>query len=156
MNNPHHPVRSVRLAALSLALVLALLGSTALAHVTKSVGDGAYTVVLGYVGAPLYAGQVEQVDISVTDASGNPVDGLAESLRAEIVGPGGATVVVTVRAVRNSPGKYVADFIPTVVGNYDVRLSGFIGEYEFDELFPGVDMVHADPVVGDPAAISVP
>ena|SRR5690606_25049059 len=138
------------------ASLLIVLASFATAHVTKEVGDGAYTIVAGYLNAPLYAGQVEQVDISITDTAGNPVDGLAEAFTAHIVGPGGATVALTVRAVRNSPGKYVADFIPTVVGNYDVRLTGFIGEHEFDELFSGVDMLHADPVVNDPAAISVP
>lgn len=142
--------------ATAATVLLTLVASLAFAHVTKEVGDGAYTVVLGYIGAPLYAGEIEQVDISISDAEGNPVDGLAESLRAEILGPDGASVVVTVRAVRNSPGKYVADFRPTVEGNYDVRLSGFIGEYEFDEVFSGVDMLHADPVVNDPASISVP
>lgn len=138
------------------ATVLGLVTTVSFAHVTKEVGGGAYTIVLGYVGAPLYAGQVEQVDITISDAAGNPVEGLADSLRAEIIGPGGASVVVSVRAVRGTPGSYVADFIPTVAGNYDVRLSGFIGEHQFDEVFPGVDMVHADPVVNDPAAISVP
>jgi hypothetical protein len=150
---------SFRTPAIAKALVASLLilfASSAFAHVTKVVGDGAYTIVVGYLDSPLYAGQIEHADISITDAAGAPVDGLAESLRVEIVGPGGATVVVSIRAVRNGPGKYVAGFIPTVVGNYDVRLSGFIGEHEFDELFEGVEMVHADPVVNDPATISVP
>src|SRR5690606_21951229 len=124
--------------------------------VSKEVGDGAYTVVAGYIDAPLYAGQLEQVDISVTDAAGTGVDGLAEALIVEIIGPDGASVTIAVRAVRDGPGKYVADFIPTVVGNYDVRISGFIGEHEFEGLFSGVEMVHADPVVADPATISVP
>lgn len=150
----HRIVTLVRITVAAAMLTLA--ASSAFAHVTKEVGDGAYTVVVGYIGAPLYAGEIEQVDISITDAAGEPVDGLAESLTAEVLGPDGTSVVVTVRAVRNSPGKYVADFRPTVEGNYDVRLSGFIGEYEFDEVFSGVDMLHADPVVNDPATISVP
>lgn len=150
----HRIVTLVRITVAAAMLTLA--ASSAFAHVTKEVGDGAYTVVVGYIGAPLYAGEIEQVDITITDAAGEPVDGLAESLTAEVLGPDGTSVVVTVRAVRNSPGKYVADFRPTVEGNYDVRLSGFIGEYEFDEVFSGVDMLHADPVVNDPATISVP
>ncbi|MBX3143369.1 MAG: hypothetical protein KF813_06420 [Trueperaceae bacterium] len=137
--------------------LLCLTSTSALAHVTKGVGQvAAYTVVAGFVGAPLYAGQVEQVELTITDAAGNPVEGLAASLTLEILAPGGTTLVVPVRGVRGSPGRYVADFIPTVAGNYDVRLSGFIGEFEFDEVFSGVDMVHADPVVNDPASISVP
>ena len=141
--------------ALATAL-LALLASPVLAHVTKVVGDGAYSVVLGYLDAPLYVGEVETAEINISDADGNPVEGLAESLVAEILGPDGATLTLTVRSVHGTPGIYLADFVPTVVGNYDVRLRGFIGKYEFDEVFSGVEMVHADPVVGDPATISVP
>lgn len=130
--------------------------SFALAHVTKPVGDGAYQVTLGFVAAPLYAGQVEQVEISVKDADGAGVEGLEASLRAVIMGPGGAALELPLRAVRNQPGQYLVDFIPTAVGVYDVRIYGFVGEFEFDEVYSGVDMVHADPVVNDPASISVP
>ncbi|MBX3144132.1 MAG: hypothetical protein KF813_10280 [Trueperaceae bacterium] len=138
------------------ALIALLIASTALAHVTKEVGDGAYSVTLGFVAAPLYAGQVEQVEVSVTNHAGEGVDGLAASLRAVILAPGGAELELPLRAVRNQPGQYLVDFIPTVAGVYDVRIYGFVGEYEFDEVFSGVDMVHADPVVNDPASISVP
>ncbi|MBX3144585.1 MAG: hypothetical protein KF813_12550, partial [Trueperaceae bacterium] len=96
--------KSVRYALV--AALLLLVSAGAFAHVTKGVGQvPAYTVVAGFVGAPLYAGQVEQVELTITDAAGNPVDGLAESLTLEILAPGGATLVVPVRAVRNSPGR---------------------------------------------------
>lgn len=145
--------RSFRVLVLS-ALLLAL--ASASAHVTKVVGDGAYTLVAGYLAAPLYAGQVETVEVRVTDADGEPVENLAAALLIEVLGPGGSSVALTTRAQRGAPGVYLADFIPTVSGNYDVRVTGFIGEVEFSEVFEGVEMVHADPVVADPAAIQVP
>ncbi len=154
MKARHRFARRLELVS-ALCLLLASL-APALAHVTKDAGDGAYSITLGFVAAPLYAGQVEQVEISVTDAAGEPVDGLAASLRAVILGPGGAELELPLRAVRNQPGQYLVDFIPTVAGVYDVRIYGFVGEFEFDEVFSGVDMVHADPVVNDPASISLP
>ncbi len=141
---------------IAILCALLLLLATASAHVTKVVGDGAYTLVAGYLAAPLYAGQIETVEIRVTDAAGEPVENLADALLIEVLGPGGSSVALSTRAQRGAPGVYLADFIPTVSGNYDVRVTGFIGDVAFSEVFDGVEMVHADPVVADPAAIQVP
>lgn len=143
-------------ARLTIALIFAALLSTAFAHVTKTAGGDAYQLTVGYVGAPLYVGEVEQVELVATDAAGEPVVGLEASLRAEVIGPGGATLELRLRAVHGTPGLYLADFRPMAVGNYDVRLFGFVGEHAFDEVFSGVDIAHADPVVTDPADISLP
>lgn len=142
--------------ALVASLLLALLGTAAFAHVTKTAGDGAYRLTVGFVGAPLYVGEIEQVELTAVDAVGEPLVGLEASLRAEIHGPGGTVLEVALRTVHGTPGSYLADFRPTQVGNYDVRLVGFVGASEFDEVFSGVDMAHSDPVVADPAAISIP
>lgn len=137
-------------------LLLFSLSTAALAHVTKSAGDGDYELVVGFVGAPLYVGEIEQVELIARDSSGEPVVGLESSLKAQILGPDGAVLEVTLRTVHGTPGLYLADFRPTKVGNYDVRLFGFVGEFEFDEVYSGVDVAHADPVVGDPESISIP
>ncbi len=145
-------VALIRLAA----LLLFSLSAAALAHVTKTAGDGDYELVVGFVGAPLYVGEIEQVELIARDAGGEPVVGLESSLKAEILGPDGAVLEVTLRTVHGTPGLYLADFRPTQVGNYDVRIHGFVGEFEFDEVYSGVDVAHSDPVVGDPEKISVP
>ncbi len=138
------------------AVLLFSLATAALAHVTKTAGDGDYELVVGFVGAPLYVGEIEQVELIARDAAGEPVVGLESSLKAEILGPDGAVLEVTLRTVHGTPGLYLADFRPTQVGNYDVRLHGFVGEFEFDEVYSGVDVAHSDPVVSDPASISLP
>lgn len=139
--------------ALPAALMLL---ATAFAHQTVVVGDGAYSLVAGYLNAPLYAGQIETVEIRVSDAAGEPVENLAGSLLIEVIGPDGNALALSTRAQRGAPGVYLADFLPTVSGNYHVRVTGFIGEVEFVADFDGVEMVHADPVVADPATISLP
>lgn len=140
----------------SMLLAFSAFGAAAFAHVTKTAGDDAYQLTVGYVGAPLYVGEIEQVELIARDAAGEPVVGLEASLRAEVIGPGGATLELRLRTVHGTPGLYLADFRPMAVGNYDVRLFGFVGEHAFDEVFPGVDVAHADPVVTDPADISLP
>ncbi|HZJ09651.1 MAG TPA: hypothetical protein VFD39_08155, partial [Trueperaceae bacterium] len=66
----------------------------------------------------------------------------------------GQELTLTLRAISGEPGYYTGDFIPTVSGNYDVRLSGFIGEVSVNELFDAIS--HADPAVLDPETIKVP
>lgn len=149
--------KSRSMAAFRLAALLILaLASVGLAHVTKTAGEGDYELTVGFVGAPLYVGEIEQVELIATDADGEPVVGLESSLVAEIHGPDGAVLQVNLRTVHGTPGLYLADFRPTAVGNYDVRLVGFVGAFEFDETYSGVDVAHADPVVTDPADISLP
>ncbi|HZX00570.1 MAG TPA: hypothetical protein VFF10_10945 [Trueperaceae bacterium] len=137
-------------------LLLFSLGAAALAHVTKTAGDGDYELVVGFIGAPLYVDEIEQVELIARDSSGEAVVGLESSLRAQILGPDGAVLEVTLRTVHGTPGLYLADFRPTQVGNYDVRLYGFVGEFEFDEVYSGVAISHSDPVVSDPETISIP
>lgn len=151
MTNARHRPRQ-----LTIALLAVLTAAAAYAHVTKTAGDEAYSLTAGFVASPLYVGHIEQVELSVQNAAGEPVEGLEASLRVVILGPGGAMLELPLRTVHGQPGRYLADFVPTVVGVYDVRIYGFVGEFEFDEVFSGVEMVHSDPVVNDPAAISVP
>ncbi len=137
-------------------VLVAAFAAVAFAHVTKTAGDGDYELTIGFVGAPLYVGEIEQVELSAKDAAGEPVVGLESSLVVEVLGPDGAVLELTLRTVHGTPGLYLADFRPTAVGNYDVRLHGFVGEFEFDEVYSGVDVAHSDPVVSDPASISLP
>ena|SRR5690606_6399757 len=129
-------------------------GVQAHAHQTISVGDGAYSVVVGLLNAPLYAGQIEGIDLAVFDANDQPVENLAGSLQATVISPSGAELALTLRPQSDKPGYYTGDFIPSVPGNYQVRVAGFIGEVSFDELFDTPS--HADPAVVDPATITVP
>lgn len=147
-----HPLRLAVLALLASA-VLAL-GVWGQAHQTIEVGDGAYRVVVGLLNAPLYAGQIEGIDLAVFDANDQPVENLANSLQATVISPTGGELTLTLRPQRDKPGYYTGDFIPSVPGNYSVRVVGFIGAVSVDELFDHI--AHADPAILDPASITVP
>jgi len=139
-----------------LLVVLAALVGGAFAHQSIVVGD-AYRVTVGFVTNPAYAGQLNGLDLIVrTNADpAEPVEGLAESLGAELIAPDGVQrLTLSLRAVRGQPGYYTADFIPTAVGEYAFRVFGFIGDVEFDEVFD--HFTHSEPGVADPATISLP
>lgn len=135
-----------------LSLVL-LLAGVALAHQSKEVADGAYRVIAGYTVNPAYTGQMNGLDLMVRDADGNLVANLEQAMTAVLIAPDGSELELTLR-VGAEPGRYTANFIPTVPGNYMFRISGFIGEAEFTELFDHV--AHSEPPVMDAATISLP
>lgn len=144
------PLALILVAALSLTL-----GSAA-AHQSIIVGD-AYRVTVGFVNNPAYAGHLNHLDLIIRTAGDAPefVEGLAGSLGAELITPDGSErLTLRIRAVRNRPGYYTADFIPTISGNYTFRVFGFIDDVEFDEVFDAYS--HSDPFVLDPASISLP
>ncbi len=131
----------------------ALLIGAASAHQSREVDDG-YRVIVGLMVNPAYSGQLNGIDLIVRDADGEPVENLAASLTAVVIGPDGTELTLTLRAQADRPGYYTGDFIPTEAGNYQFRVSGFIGAVEFSEVFD--EPAHSDPHVLDAATIQVP
>lgn len=120
------------------ALLLVL--SAALAHETKIVGpeDGErYRVIVGLVREPVFTGERNGLDLIIRrDDTEEPVEGLAQSLNAEFIAPDGTTTrTLTVRAQWGRPGYYTDDILLTQPGVYQIRIWGFIGDVEFDEVF---------------------
>lgn len=143
--------------ALAFAAALTLALGSAVAHQSIVVGDDAYRVTVGFVNNPAYAGHLNHLDLIIRTTGDTPefVEGLAGSLGAELITPDGSErLTLAIRAVRNRPGYYTADFIPTISGNYTFRVFGFIDAIEFDEVFDAYS--HSDPFVLDPASISLP
>lgn len=137
------------------ALIAVLLaGSVALAHQSIEVGDGAYRVIVGYLVNPAYTGQMNGIDLAIRDADNEPQMGLERSILAWVIAPDGTEVQLTLRANAAKEGWYTGNFIPTVAGNYTFRVSGFIGDIEFEEHFD--EPAHSDPAVMDAATISLP
>ncbi len=137
--------------AKSLIAALVLLAGAAFAH--QSIEVGSHRVIAGYLVNPAYTGQLNGLDLMVRDAEGELVPNLEQALTVVLIAPGGAELELTVRE-GSEPGRYTADFIPTVAGNYMFRISGFIGDVEFEELFDHV--AHSEPPVMDAADISLP
>lgn len=144
---------NIKRIALALAASLLLLSGSALAHQSIEVGDGAYRVIVGLTVNPAYSGQLNGIDLIIRDADGEAVANLEQSLIAVVIGPDGSEVNLSVRAGA-SEGTYTGNFIPTVAGDYQFRVSGFIGAVEFDELFD--NPAHSHPTVLDAAEISLP
>ena len=132
---------------------LILFAGNAQAHQSKEVGEGSYRVIAGYLINPAYTGQLNGLDLMVRDSDGEFVANLEQGLAVVLVAPDGSELELTLRAGAE-PGHYTADFIPTVPGNYAFRISGFIGEVEFEELVNHV--AHSDPPVMDAATITLP
>lgn len=138
---------------LAAILAIATLGFAA-AHQSIEVSDGAYRVTVGYLVNPAYTAEKNSIDLAIRNADGEFITGLEGSITAVVIGPDGSELVLTLRANRNKEGWYAGDFIPSVAGNYSFRISGFIGDVEFDELFDSA--VAADPQVLDGTTITVP
>ena len=129
--------RTLSIAA-ALAVVLASLGifaTTAAAHERRSVGP--YTLVVGWITEPSYVGQINALDLTVTEtATGKPVEGLEKTLKADVVAGGGAAVMPLVIAARfGQPGKYQGPVLPTKTGDYTFHLTGTVNTTPVDEKF---------------------
>lgn len=114
-------------------LLAALFPTIALAHERRPVGK--YTFVVGWSSEPAIQGQPNGLDLTVTDAQGNPVDGAEKTLKAAIAYGGGQPKDLPLRARFGQHGKYTADVIPTKSGAYSFIFSGTVGGQAVNERF---------------------
>ncbi len=144
---------NMRLAALLLLPVIAassavLPSDRALAHEHRAVGN--YEFVVGFLNEPALAYEPNGLYLSVTFfengapevteenedilEQGQPVRGLEETLKAEVIVGGGAQKMdLTLEA--GEAGVYSAHFIPTLAGDYTYHISGDINGEAIDESF---------------------
>lgn len=105
-------------------LFLSLVVTPAQAHGRTEAGD--YQLVIGFHNEPAYQSEPNGLDLFVTDAAtGEPVNGLEETLNAEIIF-GASTRELELRAQFGQDGAYTADVLPTEVGDYTWRIWGDI------------------------------
>lgn len=122
--------RMGRAAALGAAVMLILGTGAVLAHEEREVGE--YTVEVGFLDEPVYAGEQNGLFLMVVRGE-EPVEGLDESLEATVshgdqsrnleLSPGG------------EPGEYESVFFPTAAGPYTFRIFGEIEGQAVDEEF---------------------
>lgn len=116
------------IAAGLLAFVLAVaLVQPALAHERIEVGP--YVLIIGWLNEPVVVGERNAILIEVT-LDGEPVEGVEAALDVEILYGGRTRIGNLSPAVE--PGVYTVELIPTVPGQYDVRLYGAIGDERLD------------------------
>jgi hypothetical protein len=124
--------------ALLLAIIVLAAGAMIMplsvsAHASIDVGNGKYVMQLGFRDEPTYLGQPNALYLKVGEyASGGtkPVDGLADTLKAEI-SKDGQTTSPPLIPIGN--GEYEARFVPTTLGDYTFHISGTIGGAAVDE-----------------------
>lgn len=168
---------SLRISVVAFALLLApaLISfsepGTASAHEHRAVGN--YEFVVGWLDEPALAYEPNGLDLRVTlfpngvpaeeeegaegaeEEQGQPVEGLEETLQAEIIAGGGAeTRQLTLEPAFRDPGHYEGRIIPTVPGDYTFRITGNINGQKINEEFSSGPETFS--VIEDPAEQQFP
>lgn len=120
------------LAALCAVAALLLLPSIVSAHGGRDVGEYHFTV--GFFVEPGFEGQKNGVDLRVATGDEEPVEGVQDTLQVEVT-QGDQSITLPLRTVFGTPGRYTADFFPTVSGQYTFRFFGNIDDLAVDEAF---------------------
>lgn len=151
---------AVRLAALA-ALPPLMVGTAiaASAHVVKPFGP--YSVAMGWLHEPTYAGELNAVQVIVKDSKGNPVNDLnAGDLEVQVSQGGRTTNKLPLDPSFDpdtglgTPGEYDAAVTPTVPGDYTFHLTGSIHGTPVDETAASGDTTFD--TVKDPSAVEFP
>ena len=122
--------RTWRVAILA-ALAMFVGDPTVLAHESRDVGD--YSLVVGFVGEPVFTGQKSGLEFLVSLGE-EPVEGLEETLAATVTF-GDHTRDLRIEPRFGEPGWYQSIFFPTAAGPYTFRIFGEAGGVAVDEEF---------------------
>ena len=132
---------------------LLLFSGHAYAHERRMVGP--YQVIVGWLNEPAYVGQLNGLDLRVTDTrTTQPVIGLEKTLTADVAAGGLAPFVLTVTARFGTPGAYNGSVMPTATGSYTFRLKGKIETQDVDEKFTSGPGTFGD--IEDTTAVQYP
>lgn len=154
-------IRPGLLAATGLLLIAVfVLPGTALAHERRTIGNGNYDVVVGWDVEPTYADLKNAASIRIMQAgTSTPVTGAEKTLKLTIR-QGASTREFPLRAAFRQDGFYLADIVPTRVGDYQWIFSGSINGDQVNETFDTADgkfdAVQAPTALQFPAALPDP
>lgn len=126
---------------LAAALALAVAGvATGVAAAHERVEIGPYVVVLGWESEPVIVGERNALVLEITEDDA-PVEGVESTLDVEVIYAG--DIFRGNLAPAGEPGFYSVEMLPTVRGQYTVRLVGAIGDTEVDELLEPEEVLPA-------------
>ena len=116
---------TVWLAGLLALIALAVNFQLALAHEEITVGD--YTIEIGWLSEPPVVGQQNAIVVNATTTSDQqPVEDI--SGLTVTVSYGGQEKVLTLQPLgEDTPGQFIAPLIPTIPGQYTIKLGGTLG-----------------------------
>jgi hypothetical protein len=153
-------IRALWLAALlAIPIVGIATAVSASAHVLKTFGT--YSVAMGWLHEPTYAGELNAVQVIVKDAKGSAVTDLNDGdLKVQVSQAGKSTNVLPLNGTFDpdtglgTPGEYLASIMPTVPGDYTFHLTGSIHGTAVDETATSSDSTFN--TVKDASAIEFP
>ncbi len=127
----------------------------AYAHERRMVGP--YQFVVGWLTEPAYVGELNSLDLRVTDTRHSPavpVVGLEKTLTADVAAGGLAPFKLTVTARFGTAGAYNGVVMPTVKGAYTFHIVGKIDAMDVDEKFTSGPSTFGE--IEDTAAVQYP
>jgi hypothetical protein len=144
------------MAAVAVAVASMLIFSGhAYAHERRMVGP--YQFVVGWLTEPAYVGQLNSLDLRISDTRQNPaaaVTGLEKTLTADLAAGGLAPYKLEVTARFGTAGAYNGVVMPTVTGTYTFHIVGKIDTTSIDEKFTSGPNTFGD--IEDTAAVQYP
>jgi hypothetical protein len=149
--------RVLKIAA-AMAIVVAsvvIFSGRAYAHERRMVGP--YQFVVGWLTEPAYLGQLNSLDLRITDTRQNPaaaVSGLEKTLTADVTAGGLKPFPLTVTARFGTAGAYNGVVMPTVKGTYMFHITGKIDTTNIDEKFTSGPGTFGD--IEDTAVVQYP
>ena len=138
-------------AALAAIIAISLSGvfsgtPNSFAHEVRAVGN--YQFVVGFLNEPALAYEPSGLDLRVTffpngvpegeeaEGQGEPIEGLEETLQAEVIAGGGAsTKEIPIESAFGDPGAYESPLIFSAPGDYSFHIFGEIEGQQIDETF---------------------
>lgn len=144
-------------APVALGFVVAT-ASPASAHEHRTIGG--FEAEVGWGQEPTYAGVENSIELVLSDASGNPVTDLGDTLKVEVkTGEQTAQFPLVPNfavgaGAEGTPGDYRAWLIPTRPGTYSFHFTGTIRGQAVDETFTSSETTFDD--VADPAEVEFP
>jgi hypothetical protein len=127
-----------------LLTIMALLLNFQLAFAHESITVGDYTLEIGWRGEPPIVGQQNAIVVNVSTTSDEqPVEDVSDL--TVTVSYGGQDKTLTLQPLgEDTPGQFVAPILPTVAGQYTVKLGGTLGDTAVDTQVDPEEVQSAD------------
>lgn len=120
-------------AALALIALALVVPGRASAHERRTIAG--YDFVIGFFVEPAIEGEKNGLDLRISKDQ-KPVEGADKTLKFEVTHiQSKASKSFPIRAVFGTPGRYTADFVPTLPGQYRFKISGNINGTAIDGTF---------------------
>ena len=132
----------------SLLTVIALLSNSQTAQAHESITIGDYEIEVGWVNEPPVAGQLNGIEIHVSNTSTGehqPVEDV--SALTVTVSYGGQNKDLTLEPLgEDTPGQFQAPLLPTIPGQYTVTFGGQLGDTAVDAHVEPEEVAPADTI----------